>query len=1056
MRAKLYTVPSYSQAILEASKLIAKTPRDIDKPVVVFTPVKNSMLLESFITEVKGGYLNTRVFSFGKYIEYNKDFDGILSREGSVMVVRKILGEADGKLSCFKTCTVSLAENIYDSIALLKSAKVSLEDLLNAINSTDGVLYAKLSDLLYVYEEYEKFLSNGYFDESDMISVMPKILLSDDKIAETEVFLVGFDSWTRQAREIVSTLLQRAKSVTAVLVAGFNDGVYTNETADAFISLASSLNIKVSSERLGDISECSEAILNRTYSEKAFNAPVVKTDKVELFESPSILEEIEFLASTIRKGVLGGNKYKDYTVAVGTPDDYSDVIEKIFADYCIPYYFDKKKRFITHPLAKLVLSYVDACRKNLAQDAVLSLVKNPLFEKDKNLIDKFENFVIKRNVKFNGFYKNFTDLEDNVTDIEELRKRLVGNIIACNGMMNVDHYIKAINGFLDCLMVKDNLSFYAEVFAKTDPSEAEYTSKALESLKQVLTFVSKLMGNVKLDAKEFLLLLKTGFSAMEISIIPQSNDAVYVGGYKDCGNATAKYLFAVGLNGAVPEIKQDIAVLSDNDISRLHQLKVIIEPKVRAVNAREREIFVTALSAFSDKLYLSYSTTGRNGKSIKKSEALMYIEKIFALNAKSVIAVDGGADGYLTSAQSSKRFAIEVGKFKNGIINDFSGASAYYYATNDTKTAQKILESADVSFAKRLDNVGNVMVKEYVSASMLERFYSCPFRCFMDYGLKLTEREVGEIKPQNSGNFIHLVVELYATAFKDGKITDEKSSNTVTAQIVDDIVKTSEYAVYADDLTMANVLLRLKSEAFRVTDALYKQLTNTDFSVFGAEVKFGFDGSPFKPIYLTGKKANAKVRGAVDRIDTYGKYFRVVDYKTGKAEMKDAELYMGQKLQLFLYLNAFSDENRVPAGTYYYKLSDDYSDANEEKPAQLDGKTVNIEEVLYASDTSVLPDEKSAITGVKISKPSSNAVIDEENLALRMKYAKTLSEKAVDYMSDGVSIASPYEVGEGSSCQYCPYGAICGYEKDVSGYVRKKKPMGNNFMNAVLEKIKDE
>ena len=51
------------------------------------------------------------------------------------------------------------------------------------------------------------------------------------------------------------------------------------------------------------------------------------------------------------------------------------------------------------------------------------------------------------------------------------------------------------------------------------------------------------MGGVKLEVKEFLLLLKTGFSAMEISIIPQSNDAVYVGGYKDCGNATAKYLF---------------------------------------------------------------------------------------------------------------------------------------------------------------------------------------------------------------------------------------------------------------------------------------------------------------------------------------------------------------------------------------------------------------------------------------------------------------------------------------------------------------------------------
>lgn len=1055
MKAKLYTVPTYSQALIEASKLIAKTPRDIDKPVIVFTPVKNSMLLESFITELKGGYLNTRVFSFGKYIEYNGGFDGILSREGSVMVIRKILGASDGKLTCFKTCTVSLAENLYDSIALLKSAKVSREDLVNAINSTDGVLYAKLSDLLYIYEEYEKFLSTGYYDESDMISVMPNLLLKDETIPETEVFLVGFDSWTRQAREIVETLLQKAKSVTAVCVAGSNDGVYTNETADTFAMLATKLNIKFTSESLGSNNALDGAILSGMYSEKAFGGVSVNSDRVELYESPTIFEEVEFLARTIRKGVLGGGKYKDYTVAVGAPDDYADVIEKVFADYDIPYYFDQKKRFVTHPLAKLVLSYVDAFRKNLAQDAVLSLVKNPLFESDKNLTDKFENFVYKRNIKYNGFYRQFNDEREAVLDIEELRKKLVGHVLSCNGMATVDHYINSINGFLDGLGVEDKLSYYAALFAKTDPSEAEYTTKAIESLKQVLTFTSKLMGGVKLEVKEFLLLLKTGFSAMEISIIPQSNDAVYVGGYKDCGNATAKYLFAVGLNGAVPEVKQDIAVLSDNDITRLSQLKVIIEPKVRAVNAREREIFVTALAAFSDKLYLSYSTTGRNGKPIKKSEALMYLEKIFSLKAKSVLMDNGSIDGYLSNGQASRLFATQVGKFKNGVITDFSGASAYYYATDDKKTAQKILDSADVSFAKRLDNVGNVMVKEYVSASMLERFYSCPFRCFMDYGLKLTERETGEIKAQNSGNFIHLVVELYALAYKDGKIKTVEDSDKVTLSIVEDIVTKPEYAVYTDDLTTSNALNRLKEESFRVTRALYKQLTDTRFSVFGAEVKFGFDGSPFKPIHLKGKKAEAKVRGAVDRIDTFGKYFRVIDYKTGKAEMKDSELYMGQKLQLFLYLNAFANEESVPAGTYYYKLSDDYLNGAEEKPSQLDGKTVNIEEVLYASDTSCLPDEKSTITGVKISKPTT-VVIDEDGLALRMKYAKTLSEKAVDYMSEGVSVASPHEQGEGSSCQFCPYGAICGYEKDVSGSVRKSKNAGSAFMSAVLDTIKDD
>ena len=274
-------------------------------------------------------------------------------------------------------------------------------------------------------------------------------------------------------------------------------------------------------------------------------------------------------------------------------------------------------------------------------------------------------------------------------------------------------------------------------------------------------------------------------------------------------------------------------------------------------------------------------------------------------------------------------------------------------------------------------------------------------------------------------------------------------------QIVEDIVSEPEYAVYVDDLTTSNALSRLKEESFRVTRALYKQLTYTQFNVLGAEVKFGFNGSKYEPICLKGKKVEAKVRGAVDRIDTFGKYFRVIDYKTGVAEMSDNELYMGQKLQLFLYLNAFANEENIPAGTYYFKLSDDYVNDKDDKLAQLDGKTIKINEVLYASDTNCSPNEKSSIIGVDFAKPGAGA-IDGTGLALRMKYAKILSEKAVDYMADGVSIASPHEDGQNTSCKHCPYGAICGYEKDVSGHVRKERKTGYGYMDDVLETIKDD
>ena len=50
-----------------------------------------------------------------------------------------------------------------------------------------------------------------------------------------------------------------------------------------------------------------------------------------------------------------------------------------------------------------------------------------------------------------------------------------------------------------------------------------------------------------------------------------------------------------------------------------------------------------------------------------------------------------------------------------------------------------------------------------------------------------------------------------------------------------------------------------------------------------------------------------------------------------------------------------------------------------------------------------------------------------------MKYAKKLAEKAVSDITDGVIVASPYE----KSCDYCEYGAICGYDEEA-GYKERK------------------
>ena len=1067
MKAILYKTDTYYNAISLTAELLSTAKRDLDSPKIVFTPEKFSLMLESKISAKIGGYLNTRVFSFSKFLHYFGKPCKVLSKEASVMVIRKILGEKS--LSCFKTYQVGIAQNIYDSIALLKSAKVSVNDVDFASKTTDGVLKNKLCDLKDVFIGYEEFLNTGYTDQSDMLSNIPEIL-DGFNLSDTDVYLVGFDSWTAQARAIVEKLILKSKSVTAVLVGGENPGVYTNETLETFLSICESNKISVSFGKgiVIDNKETS-AILDGLYSEKSFASIKVNTDKIHLCEAKSIKEEVAFIASSIKKNVINGDRYREHGVSLLDATKYYDVIEKVFSEYGVPYYIDIKKSFNSHPLANLVLSYIDVIRKNYSKDAVIELIKNPIFCQDKYLADKFENYVLKYNVNYKKFLEPFGD--NATADIELLRKKL-DLIKFAPSKSTAGEFADAVFDFLHKIDAENALLSLAEEIALFDQQEAEYSRQAFEVLVGVLNSVKEILPTSYMDLREFKTVLASGFTASEISILPQRNDAVYIGGYRDVGSTVRKHLYAIGLTGDVPEVKQDIAILSDRELSLLSDIKVIIEPKVKAVNNREREIFVTSLTAFTEDLYLTYSIESRDGKAQKPSDAINYLSRIFGLKAVTPFDVStiktpsDLADKYLSFGQAEKQFALDVGLYKDKVLKDFTLPSAYYFATEDIKDdgvsrdslASEILSSVNTEIAKRIQVNANVIKNDTVSVSTIESFYSCPFKCFMDNGVKIYDRETGNIDSNDTGIFIHKVVELYVAKFIEGNIIDLETSDKVCDEIILEVASNDEYARYKEDLKNDNELDRLKEESKRVTRGLFYQLTNTDFKPFGAEVDFGFPKSKFAPIRLKGKKGDTFVRGKIDRLDVTDKYYRIIDYKSGNEKMEDIELFMGKKLQLFLYLNAFKGD-KLPVGTYYQLLSADYATSADK--CQLDGKTVNDLSVIMASDKTLYAGGKSKIINANL-KPKKEggltnyknaSLVNQDDILTRMEYAKVLCEKGVDYIKDGVIVASPYSKERKCVCNYCKYASVCGYEENLKGVKRTTLKLAENTIKTAIESI---
>ena len=95
----------------------------LDSRNLIFCEEKISLMVERTICERFDGSFNTDVYSFGNYLRSKKRFDNLLSREGSIMVLKRILSSLT--LTRFNGSRLNLAESFFDLIIQLKSAKIT-------------------------------------------------------------------------------------------------------------------------------------------------------------------------------------------------------------------------------------------------------------------------------------------------------------------------------------------------------------------------------------------------------------------------------------------------------------------------------------------------------------------------------------------------------------------------------------------------------------------------------------------------------------------------------------------------------------------------------------------------------------------------------------------------------------------------------------------------------------------------------------------------------------------------------------------------------------------
>lgn len=1053
-----YQLPTLETASQKFEQIIAKN-ESLGKNTVVFCEDRLALVAENLVCHAVGGSFLTSVYSPGRFlaVENANRTVQVLSNQGSAMIIRKLIEENRGKLKLFKKLSsAKSAQNVYDTIALLYSSRVSPDDLI-AYATDNALLKEKVDDLALLYGEYTNYLQqNGLMDRNTYLRLLPEVIENSKKIKDAHVIFFGFQSFTCSVLECVRACMSTALSTCGIFVGGSAD-VYTNEAQTAFLGVANAFGGANFVKESGDLAPENKVFLQDVFNPETFaKTEKTPTDKIEIFSALNPEEEMAFVCAYIKKHVLGqGKRYRDITVMVPDVNAYAEIIERTFAQYDVPAYVDIKHKLSQSLIANFTLRYMDCLTDGCLPESVFAVVSSPLFnadERDKNL---FVNYCLQYANYRGGAKRQPSEkirAEIDFDAIERVRTAFVNGLSLLPTKATGRGYREAITKLVELFDCQKTLENLAKTFEDDYPVQAQFIEKSHKYFSATLLEAEKLTLSDELPAKEFNKILKSGFDAAEISLVPPKADAVFVADLSKTASVGTDVLFACGLTASVPSCSMDTAILTDRDLASLEQLNVIISPKISQVNTRTREMTALNIGAFRQKLYLS-CPVNFGGEEGGESEIIKYVKQSFMRNSHANIVP-------LTYQQMLKDKEMiaycccqPLPAIKRLLTtNDYTFIwSSVYQVLKDNGFA----DGVDGAFIydetkKKISTASALYVKKgHISPTTIESYFACPYRAFMEKGLGAQPRKESNFGTADAGNYVHAVMQEMGDYLahvgkgilqveKQNKFDEkfEKEFENKAREYATELINKLPYSTLLDTASGAYSAEQLVDGAVKVCKGLFKHVNVSRFNVSEVET--------VKYLPLTD---DINVKCKIDRVDSCGDMVRVIDYKTGDKSFYPASYYMGTQLQPALYLLSASQGMR-PVGAYYFGASTDYS-TDGKKEFAMNGIMDGSPDVVESSDFTVALGEKSALIGEKYVADPTRAKLDSRKFKDLIDYSVMVSKQGVAELVGGNVTPSP----TGKTCDYCAFGGSCNFRVGIDGEARESKSAS---LDKIIEIVNEE
>lgn len=980
-----------------------------------------------------------------------------IRREAQSAITGKIMEEELDRLTAFRGAGYGngVTDHILSFISECRQFGIQPGDLAGIIKNTSGSTREKLQDITAIYEKFSEYTrEKGLSTAEDIMETAVQAVRNCEKFPIGNILVDGAEEYPPMYRELLGALAQKTENFT-IAFRSTSPKAYDYEicresmdTAVWITDLVRKAGCATAIHELKRKKDDSDGI--RIIEKELFNRDtetVSSSDAVVLHEASSLYKETDFMVSQIKKLIREGKaKPEDIIVTSADVGRYINIIGSAFAKNGINFFYYKENRVSKSYLYSFIRKALETATDSSSVNNILAMAQfsylgisrdefstmDAFFTRFGHIMDiamkngekyDLENFAVV-NMTMDRILENINRLRDSLEKAET-----AGDIMAA-----IMDYLNVEN------VQKQMVETYNRFIRAEKMQEAERLKASWNKMMEIFDSISEIFGTDKMDTAKFMDIMEQMADRTLVNVTQQFYGQVSIMDLKQAQSRKSRYLFVVGCNeGYFPE-NPPKPFITDHEKGIIALRLGTKLPTSERMDTLNRAAIYSTLTMPSEKLYISWSLNDTDSKPMGPASIISNVIKTFAGNMvpeKDFYDTDK-EEAFIRLLEDLSAYMATGRKAQNldGRYMDF---------ISDPKYSERLYHAAssvplDRGKINAKDPASVYGEKDFFGVTRLEKFGQCPFRHFVDYGLRPSRIKIFDETAADRGNFFHEVMkEFFSEAGMDEiKSMTREDFETVIDPVIDRLAEThndgifhtvNRFAYEADKLKM-----RIRTSAWQAV----KQIQAGQYTATKGEYAVGRE-IPLD-ITLPGGKT-IHIVGVIDRIDTADGFVRIIDYKSGNMDFSEELLEGGVQLQLPLYMKAVSGDDStdlVPGGMYYFHIQDpviDMDNPNDslEKRFQMSGPTLDDTDALLAADGQLSEGGYSSCV-VPVSRTSKGAlsarsrVIGKEGFDKTMNQAADIAGKNAEGILSGETRAYPFVHKQTDACSYCKYRSICHFD----------------------------